>query len=375
MFYQTEAIHSGNMKDEYAGAVVSPIYLSTTFERNPDGIIGPKGYIYTRVGNPNRDELERKLTVLEKAADAIAFPSGMAAVMAVFSSILDTGGHVIISDDCYHAVPRLLKKHFQRFGISFDQVDMVNADNVEKAIKGNTRLILVETPSNPQLKIADITAISAIAKKHKILLGCDNTWATPVIMQPIVFGADFVIHSTTKYFGGHSDLLGGCVMVKEQNDLCQRIRDFQHVSGVVPSAFDCWLLNRSISTMYLRVLEQSDTASLLATFLNNHSKIEKVFYPGLPDHPNHKVAFRQMNGIYGGMISILIKGDETDTLKFASKLKLFKHATSLGGVESLIEHRLTAEGEEAKSPPNLLRISIGLEHIEDLRKDIEQAFC
>jgi cystathionine gamma-synthase len=329
--------------------------------------------MYTRSGNPNRTALETKLAVLERGVEAIAYSSGMAASLAVFQAVLQPGAHVIVSDDCYHGVAHMIKKIYPRWNISYSEVDMTNASNVEKAIKANTKLILVETPSNPQLKIADIEAIGVIAKKNKIVLACDNTWATPCIIQPLTLGADVVIHSSTKYFGGHSDVLGGCVVVKEKNEITERLREFQTIGGVVPSPFDCWLLYRSIATLPIRVNLQSQSAAAIAEVLNKHPKIEKVFYPGLASHVNHEVAARQMKGSFGAMLSVLIKGGEIGAMTFAGKLKVFKHATSLGGVESLVEHRLSAEGENAKSPDNLMRISVGIENVEDLINDLKQA--
>lgn len=372
MKFETEAVHAGEQLDS-TRSVSSPIYLSTTFERDEHGIIPADGYLYTRSGNPNRAALETKLATLEAGKEAIAYASGMAATLAVCQAVLEPGAHILISDDCYHGVAHLVKKIYPRWNITFTEVDMTAAANVEKAIQSNTKLVLVETPSNPQLKIADIAAIAAIAKRKNVLLACDNTWATPCIIQPLALGADFVIHSSTKYFGGHSDVLGGCVIVKEQNEITNRLREFQTICGVVPSPFDCWLLFRSMATLPLRLEVQARSAAAIADMLDKHPKIEKVFYPGLKSHLNHEVAARQMKGSFGGMLSVLVKGGEKESLAFASRLKVFKHATSLGGVESLIEHRLSAEGENAKSPNNLMRISVGIENVDDLLNDLKQA--
>lgn len=375
MKFETEAVHAGEIKDATAGSVTNPIYLTTTYERDEHGVISPKGFMYTRSGNPNRTALETKLATLEQGVDAIAYSSGMAASLAVFQAVLEPGAHVIVSDDCYHGVAHMIKKIYPRWKITYTEADMTNVANVEKAIQPNTKLILVETPSNPQLKIADIAAIAQIAKSRSILLACDNTWATPCIIQPLTLGADLVIHSSTKYFGGHSDVLGGCVVVKEQNEITERLREFQTIGGVVPSPFDCWLLFRSMATLPIRVREQSKSAAIIANMLNEHPKIEKVFYPGLKSHINHDVAVRQMTGSFGGMLSVLVKGGEPAAMNFAGKLKIFKHATSLGGVESLIEHRLSAEGEMVKSPDNLMRISVGVENVDDLVNDLKQALA
>ena len=373
MDIHTIAVHAGAIDDQTAGSVANPMFLSTTFERSPAGEMGPKGFMYTRAGNPNRSALEAVYKTLEGGEEAFAFSSGMAATHAVFHTVLRPGAHVIISDDCYHGVLHLLSTQFAHWSVEFTQVDMTNAKRVEEAIRPATCLILLETPSNPQLKIADLSAISEIGKKHGITVACDNTWATPLITRPIEHGIDLVIHSSTKYFGGHSDVLGGCVVAAKSGASATRLRDFQNVGGAVPSPFDCWLLVRSIATMPLRVRQQSESAARIAGDLAGHPKIEKVFYPGLPTHVNHEIARKQMKDSFGGMLSILIRGGKQEALTFAGKLRIFKHATSLGGVESLIEHRLTAEGAFPKSPPNLLRISVGIESVNDLTDDILQA--
>ncbi len=373
MNFETSAVHAGHLEDLNAGSVINPIYLSTTFERDEEGKVAPKGFTYSRIANPNRTGLEAKLTVLEAGAEALAFSSGMAATMAVCHALLGPNTHVIISDDCYHGAAHLIKRMYARWGITYSEVDMTFPKNVEKAITSNTKLILIETPSNPLLKIADIEAICAIAKIKKIAVACDNTWATPYIMQPLTLGADYVIHSSTKYFGGHSDVIGGCVIVKDKNEVSQSIREYQTIGGVVPSPFDCWLLDRSIATLPLRITAQTKSASVIANYLNSHHKIERVYYPELKTHVNHEVAKRQMKGMYGGMLSILVKGGRKEAMDLANRLTVFKHATSLGGVESLIEHRLTSEGDNPKSPDNLLRLSIGIEHIDDLLNDLKVA--
>lgn len=373
MNFETSAVHAGHVEDQHAGSVINPIYLSTTFERDKAGNVAPKGFTYSRLANPNRSGLETKLAVLEAGAEAMAFSSGMAATMAVCQALLGPNTHVIISDDCYHGVSHLIKKMYTRWGITYSEVDMTYPENVEKAIKANTKLIMMETPSNPLLKIADIEAICTIAKAKKVAVACDNTWATPYIMQPLTLGADYVIHSSTKYFGGHSDVIGGCVIVREKNAISESLREYQTIGGVVPSPFDCWLLDRSIATLPLRMAAQCKSAGVIANYLNTHSKIDRVYYPELTTHVNHGVAKRQMKGIYGGMLSVQVKGGRKEAMDFANHLSVFRHATSLGGVESLIEHRLTSEGDTPKSPDNLLRLSIGIEHIDDLLNDIKQA--
>jgi cystathionine gamma-synthase len=324
--------------------------------------------------NPNRRTLETKLALLEGGEEAFAFPSGNSAALAIAETVLEPGSHLIMPDDCYHGIAAMIRNMLPRWKVSYTEVDMSDADNVEKAIQKNTRLIILETPSNPLLKITDISAVVQMAKQQGILLACDNTWATPLIQRPLELGVDFVFHSSTKFFGGHSDILGGVVIVKEKNEISQRIREFQVIGGVVPSPFDCWLLNRSLSTLSLRLERQVQNALVIVDFLKTHPKVEKLYYPGLQDHPNHLVAKKQMNGKFGSMISIQVRGGEKEAMRFAANLGIFKHATSLGGVESLVEHRRTAEGMVPKSPDNLLRISVGIEYIDDLIADLKKGF-
>ena len=371
MHPDTLSVHAGNV-DDLIGSVVSPINLSTTFERDEAGTIGGKGFIYTRMDNPNRRALETKLALLEAGEEAFAFPSGNSAALAIAEAVLEPDMHLIMPDDCYHGIASLIKNMLSRWKVSHAEVDMTDANNVENAIQKNTRLILLETPSNPMLKITDIQAVAKIANARGILLACDNTWTTPLIQRPLELGVDLVFHSSTKFFGGHSDVLGGCVIVKKKNEISQRIREFQVTGGVVPSPFDCWLLNRSLATLSLRLDRQVQNAVAIVEFLKTHPGVEKIYYPGLADHPNHGIAKKQMNGNFGSMISIQVKGGEKEAMRFAGSLRIFKHATSLGGVESLIEHRRTAEGQSPKSPDNLLRLSIGVEYIDDLIADLRK---
>lgn len=371
--FSTRAVHSGRINDQTAGSVVNPFYPSTTFERGPEGEIAPKGFLYSRMANPNRSALEKVLADLEGGKEAFAFASGMAAVDAVFQAILKPGDRLIVPDDNYHGVTHLLKSHYPNWQVSFDPVDMSDIRNVENAIRPNTKMIMAETPSNPLLKITDLEAVASIGEKHKIITVCDNTWATPYLTRPLEYGIDLVVHSTTKYFGGHSDIIGGAVITRDDESLITKLRNYQSIAGAVPSPFDCWLLVRSIATLPLRMQRQCISAQLIAEALSAHPKIEKVFYPGLPRHANHEVAKHQMKNGFGGMLSVLVSGGQNDAMKMASQLKLFRHATSLGGVESLIEHRLSAEGVNAKSPANLLRISIGIEDPQDLIRDLMQA--
>jgi cystathionine gamma-synthase len=368
---QTIAVHAGQNNENGLSDVILPIHLSTTFQRKADG--SHNAYNYTRSGNPNRDAVENKIAAIEDATTAIAFSSGLAAVNALFENILEPNSHIIIPDDCYHGTRSLLDKFFKRWHVAFDEVNMTDVNNIEKCINSNTKLIWMETPSNPQLKIADIKAIVALAKTNNILTACDNTFATPLLQKPLQMDVDFVMHSSTKFFSGHSDILGGIICTNHNNDISNNIRAYQQTAGAVPSPFDCWLLNRSLATLPLRVGMQCSNAFAIANFLNTHPKIEKVFYPGLPSHINHAIAKQQMKNGFGSIISILVKGSKQDALNFASKLLIFKHATSLGGVESLVEHRRSAEGNHPISPDNLLRISIGVEFVEDLKNDLIQA--
>ena len=369
---QTLSVHGSENKGSNT-AVASPLHLSTTFIRNADGTTGD--YTYTRASNPNRLLLEQKLALIEGAKTAITFSSGMAASNALFESILGPETHVIIPDDCYHGTRHLLEAFFRRWNVKYDLADMSDVAHIEKLIQSQTRLIWMETPSNPQLKITDIAAVVSLAKKHNIVTVCDNTFATPLLQKSLPLGADYVMYSSTKYFSGHSDILGGVVMTNHTDELSSRIRDYQQTAGAVPAPFDCWLLNRSLATFPLRFALQCSNAATIAAFLSTHSKIEKVFYPGLPTHHNHEIAKRQMKGGFGSVVSILVKGEKAEAMKFAGQLSIFKHATSLGGVESLVEHRRSVEGEHPVSPDNLIRISVGIEFVNDLIADLNQALA
>lgn len=370
MELSTKLIHEHNVKDNN-GAVMAPIVLSTTFERGDDGTSYPSGFIYSRFDNPNRQSLEQKLAAMENGSSCVSFASGLAAATAVFQS-LKTGDHIILPDDTYFSIRSILEILFINFGLSFTLVDMNDLAEVEASIQPNTKLIWMETPSNPLIKVADIKAVVAIAQKHNCFTVADNTWATPFYTNPVDLGVDIVLHSTTKYLGGHSDILGGALIFKENNQRYEFIRNYQKLGGAVPSPYDCWLLCRSLATFTARMPIHSNNAMQLAAYLETHPKIERVLYPGLPSHPSHEIAKKQMKNGFGGMLSILVKGGQTEALKLASSLKLFTHATSLGGVESLIEHRKTIEGPASATPDNLLRISVGIEDIRDLLKDFEQ---
>jgi len=369
MKIETIAIHAGNHNDESSKAVIQPIVLSTTFIREADGSF-PAGYIYSRSSNPNRSSLENVLAKLEGGVDAAAFSSGNAAGMTVFQS-LKPGTHVICPDDMYHGLRNQLKNLFAGI-LEFDFIDVNDQNVLQSHIKPNTGLIWIETPSNPLLKITDIKKIVQIAHRRQIKVACDNTFATPIGQQPLSLGADLVMHSSTKYFGGHSDLMGGALITPEKNDWWAKIRQIQEMGGAIPSPMDCYFLARSIKTLPYRIRGHVHNAQLLAEYLENHPKIEKVMYPGLQSHPQHEIAKQQMLN-FGGMLSFLVKAGADESKRVINKLKVFTQATSLGGVESLIEHRGSVEGPDTKTPQNLLRVSVGLEHIDDLIADMEQA--
>lgn len=369
MKIETIAIHAGNHTDESTKAVIQPIVMSTTFERAADGNY-PSGYIYSRSANPNRTQLENVLAKLENGADAAAFSSGNAAGMTVFQS-LRPGTHIIGPDDMYHGLRNQVKNLFAGI-LEFDFID-VNDDTVlQNHIKPNTGLIWLETPSNPLLKVTDIRKVVAIARQHNIKVAVDNTFATPICQQPLALGADLVMHSSTKYFGGHSDLMGGALITAEKSKWWAKIRDIQGYGGAIPSPMDCYYITRSIKTLPYRIKGHVHNAQLLAGYLEPHPKIESVMYPGLLSHPQYETAKSQMSA-FGGMLSFCVKGGPDEAKKVVNKLKLFTQATSLGGVETLIEHRASVEGPDTKTPHNLLRVSVGLEHIDDLIEDIEQA--
>lgn len=367
----TQLIHGTDNHHIEQVSVVSDLVLSTTFERNESGDFAEGQDVYTRSSNPNRRELESKLALLENGTSAFAFSSGQAATLSIFHAL--GGQHIIIPDDMYYNGRVLLEQCFKHRNLTFSVVDMTDLAAVEAAIKPETSLIWIETPSNPLLKFTDITAVTSIAKRHNILTACDNTWATPFHIQPFKFGVDVVMHSTTKYLGGHSDVLGGCVILNESSEhLKGVIADFQKYGGGVPSPFDCWLLNRSLATFVLRMPVHAANAMKLATFFSEHDVVERVNYPGLETNIYHEVAKKHMQNGFSGMMSILLDMTESEIKKRASNMKYFKHATSLGGVESLVEHRRSVEGDNPTSPVNLLRISVGIENVQDLMDDFDK---
>lgn len=370
MRIETLAVHAGHAVDPTTGAVTIPIHLSSTFERSPDlGYVA--GHVYTRTSNPNRDSVEQSLSQLESGAAAIAYASGSAATMSVFQ-VLAPGDHVLAPDDAYFGTLRQLREIFATWGLESDVVDMTDIAAVKRAMRPTTKIVWVETPSNPLVRVVDIARIAGLAHDAGARCVVDNTWATPVLQLPLKLGADLVMHSTTKYLGGHSDLLGGALVAREDDDFVARLRALQKLGGAVPSPFDCWLLLRGIRTLPWRMRAHCDNAGLVAAFLESHPKVEAVHYPGLKSHAGHEIAKLQMDD-FGGMLSVQIRGGQDAALAFANRLTLFTRATSLGGPESLIEHRASVEGPATKAPPNLLRVSVGLEHPDDLIEDLDRA--
>ena len=369
MKIETLAVHAGQQIDPATGAVSPPIHLSTTFERDVAGTYA-RGFMYTRNNNPNRQSLEEGVAALEGGQTAAAFASGTGTTMSIFQA-LSPGDHVLAHADAYYGTTRLLREIFVRWGLQADFIDMSDLSAVKQALRSNTKLAWMETPSNPLLKIVDLTAISKIVHDAGALCVCDNTWA-PILQRPFDLGADFILHSTTKYFGGHCDVLGGIVVAKKENDLFQRIRNIQYEGGAVPSPFDCWLILRGMRTLPWRMRAHSENAAKVAEFLVGHKKVDRVHYPGLKSHPGHAIATKQMS-MFGGMLSFEVKGGRDAAMNVTNRTKILIRATSLGGVESLIEHRASIEGAATTSPEGLIRLSIGLENAEDLIADLDQA--
>jgi cystathionine gamma-synthase len=370
MHLETIAVHAGHEVDALSGAVTPPIHLSTTFERSADGSYR-SGYVYTRSGNPNRASLEKCLAELEGGSSAASFASGSGATLAVFQA-LEPGTHVIAPNDAYYGTAKLLGDIFARWGLRATFVDMTNLDEIARAIEPSTRLVWIETPSNPLLKVVDIRAVAELARQHGARSVVDNSWATPVLQRPLELGADIVMHSTTKYLSGHSDVLGGALVFRADDEMTQRIRTVQTIGGIVPAPFDCWLTLRGIRTLPWRMRAHSSNALTLAQWLSRNPGVEAVHYPGLPGHAGHNVAHGQMSQ-FGGMLAVQVCGGRREAMAVASRLRVFTQATSLGGTESLVEHRASVEGPATRAPENLLRVSVGLEHVDDLIEDFAQA--
>ena len=367
---ETLAVHAGHAVDVGTGAVTEAIHLSTTFERDADGGYS-RGFLYSRNHNPNRNALEAALAALEGGAGGAAFGSGLAAVTAIFQG-LAPGDHVVAPADIYHGTANVLKHLFAKWGVTASFIDMKNLDTVRAAMTPQTRIVWIETPSNPLLQCVDIAAIAEMAHAMGARAIADNTFASPVLQQPLALGCDMVMHATTKYLGGRSDVLGGAVVTRLDDEHFAQLRTAQLFGGAVPSPFDCWLVMRSLPTLPYRMQAHCANAQKVAEFLAQHDKVSVTHYPGLPGNPFHALAARQMSG-FGGMLSFEVKGGKDAAMALAAHVEIFTRATSLGGVESLIEHRASIEGPQSKTPQGLLRVSVGLEHADDLIDDLAQA--
>ena len=368
MRFETKAIHSGAEVDEATGAVAPPLHLSTTFERTATGDT-PRGFSYIRDANPTQSRLEEALAAIDSGAASLAFASGMAATAALLQSLR---GHVLLPSDGYYAVRELASDLFPSWGLTHDYVAMDDLDSVRGALRDDTRMVWCETPSNPLMTIADISALASLAHERGALLVVDGTFATPALQRPIEQGADVVIHSATKYLGGHSDVQGGAVTFAAKGELFESVEHIRTITGGVASPFNCWLILRGIRSLPARMRVHCENARAIASFLATHPRVETVHYPGLENDPGHAIAKRQMSD-FGGMMSFRVHGGRDEALAVTAKTRLFTRATSLGGVESLIEHRASSEGLGSRTPENLLRMSIGLEHYEDLIGDLREA--
>ena len=372
MRFSTKAIHVGQEPDRATGAVTVPIYMTSTYSQRAQ-----KEWVYGRTGNPTRAALETNLAALEEGKHGLCFSSGMGAITTALT-LLTKGDHVVVTDDCYGGVYRIFTRIMSRYGIESTFVDMTDLVSVEDAIRGETRMIWAETPTNPLMKIVDLKEIAAIAKAHDAIGVCDNTFASPYLQQPLAMGMDLVVHSMTKYLGGHADILGGALVMR-RDDLFEKVHFAQNALGAVPSPFDCWLVLRGVKTLAVRMEKHCDNAEALATFLSNHSKIAKVFYPGLPHHPGFTIAKRQMRRP-GGMLSFVLK-DSAQAMHVLQRLEVLTLAESLGGVETLIEHPASMthasvprdEREARGMTDGLVRLSVGIEDVEDLVDDLGHA--
>lgn len=374
--FGTKAIHAGMEPDPSTGAIMTPIYQTSTFVQEYPG--KHKGYAYARGKNPTRAALEKNIAALENAKYGLCFSSGMGAVDAVIK-LLKPGDEIITGNDLYGGSYRMFTKVFEPLGIKFHFIDMHNADNIKNYINANTRLLWVETPTNPTMQIVDIAACAAIAKAHNLIFAVDNTFASPYLQNPIDLGADIVMHSVTKYLGGHSDVIMGALVMNDDK-LYERLAFIHNSCGATPGPMDSFLVIRGIKTLHLRMQRHCENGEKIAHFLRSHPKVEKVYWPGFEDHPNHHIAKKQMRG-FGGMISFVVKGDVNETFRIAAATKVFSLAESLGGVESLLNHPATMthasipkeEREKAGVVDNLIRLSVGTEDIEDLIEDLKQA--
>ncbi|MFT4086893.1 MAG: cystathionine gamma-synthase [Gordonia sp. (in: high G+C Gram-positive bacteria)] len=375
--FSTKAIHAGWESDGRTGAVNVPIFASSTFAQ--DGVGGMRdGFEYARTGNPTRRVLEENLAAIEQGAYGRAFASGMAATDAVLRAALRPGDHLVIPNDAYGGTFRLIDKVFSEWGITYSVAPVVDVDAIAAAIKPETKLVWIETPTNPLLNVGDIAAIAEVAHARGAKLVVDNTFATPYLQQPLTLGADIVLHSTTKYLGGHSDVVGGAIVTNDEK-FDADIAFLQNGAGAVPGPFDAYLTMRGIKTLAVRMERHSDNAEALVEFLSSHPKIDAVLYPGLESHPGHAAAAKQMRR-FGGMISVLVAGGREAALDFCARTKVFTLAESLGGIESLIEHpgamtHASTAGSLLEVPDNLVRLSVGIEDVEDLLEDVRQALA
>ena len=370
MKFETRVVHAGHRIDPATGAVAPPIYLSTTYARDPESVpIG--GHTYIRESNPAQEQLEEALFPLEGGEAALVFASGMAAGIALLQS-LPPGSHVLFPDDVYYGFRAAAGEVLPNWGIRSDFVAMGDLAVLAAAIRPETRLVWLETPSNPLLNVVDLAGAAALARGAGALVVVDNTFATPVLQRPIEHGADVVLHSTTKYLGGHSDVQGGALVFARRDPLWERIDHLRQILGAVASPFNDWLVLRGVRTLACRMAAQSAGALAVARALEALPAVSAVHYPGLPSHPGHEIARRQMSG-FGAMLSFRVAGGREAALKAVGRARLFTRATSLGGVESLIEHRATSEGPGSRTPRELIRVSIGLEHPDDLIEDLAQA--
>jgi cystathionine gamma-synthase len=370
MRFETLAVHAGAEPDPETGALAPPLHLATTFRHGPAGE-RQAGYEYVREGNPTQSRLETALVELEQGRAALAFGSGMAAMNALLES-LPAGSHVLLPGDCYTGLRELAREFLPQRGLSASAVDMTDPAAVAAALRPDTRCVWLETPSNPRLEVADIAAIADLAHRHGALVACDNTFATPALQQPLALGADVVMHSMTKYFGGHSDVMGGALVFARSDALYDAVAHRRYITGAVLSPFNAWLILRGLRSLPARMAWHCANARRIAAFLAAHPRVAAVHYPGLASHPGHAVAARQMRD-FGAMLSFRPHGGREAALAVAGRLRIITNATSLGGCESLIEHRASIEGAHPVSPPDLLRLSVGVEHVDDLIADLDQA--
>jgi len=376
MKFSTQVIHAGQEPDPTTGAIMTPIYQTSTYAQS--GLGEHKGYEYARTGNPTRTVLENCIASLENGQYGLAFASGLAAEQAILS-LLSSGDHIVACDDLYGGTYRLFERIMGRYQVQTSYVSAGNVAGYEKALRPNTKIIWLETPTNPLLRLVDIQAVAQIAKRHNVLLVVDNTFASPYFQRPLNLGADIVLHSTTKYINGHSDTVGGAVVTNQQ-EVYEALKFYQNAAGGVPGPFDAWLTLRGVKTLAVRMRQHEENAHSVANFLAEHSRVEKVYYPGHASHPDHELAKRQMSG-FGGMVSFQFKGKLADVDQVVRKFKIFTFAESLGGVESLVCHpasmthgSIPREIREARGlTDTLLRLSVGIEDSEDLLKDLEQA--